>query len=137
MAMRRADLLDMLDFDRMTTNDIDSMLRHYGVEACRASIILEMEAVFKGHGITVDLRHLNLIADTMTRAGGFRPFNRYGAIQASTSPLLKMSFETTTAFLRDALLDSDHDDLLCPSARLVVGNLGRMGTGAFDIMMPL
>ncbi len=127
---------EVIDPDRIATNDISSILRHYGIEACRASIIREMDAVFKGHGITVDQRHLNLIADAMTRGGNFRPFSRTG-IQASSSPLLKMSFETTTSFLRDAALDGDRDELESPSARLVVGKVGRVGTGAFDVMMPV
>jgi DNA-directed RNA polymerase I subunit RPA1 len=125
-----------IDVDRLSTNDIHSMLRFYGVESCRATIIREMDTVFRSHGIVVDQRHINLIADAMTRAGTFQPFSRKG-IQCSSSPLLKMSFETTTAFLRDAVLDADRDDLLSPSARLVVGKVSRAGTGAFDVLMPL
>lgn len=40
------------------------------------------------------MRHLSLIADYMTRNGGFSPFNRMG-LASSTSPFTKMSFETT------------------------------------------
>ncbi len=127
---------ELLDPNRIATNDIASMLRHYGVEACRACITREMDGVFKGHGIVVDARHLNLIADAMTRAGTFRPFSRIGMAN-NTSPFMKMSFETTVAFLRDAALEADRDDLKNPSARLVVGRIGRGGTGAFDVMMPL
>ncbi|KAI9801436.1 MAG: hypothetical protein M1833_002668 [Piccolia ochrophora] len=127
---------DILDPHKIRSNDIVAMLRHYGVEAARATIIAEMSAVFQPHGISVDNRHLNLIADTMTRHGGFQPFNRTG-IRASTSPFLKMSFETTMSFLRDAALEGDWDDLKSPSARIVVGRMGNVGTGAFDVMMPL
>ena len=121
---------------RTMTNDIAAMLNLYGVEACRATIIREMDSVFKGHSITVDNRHLNLIADMMTRAGGFAPFNRLG-LQNSVSPFMKMSFETTVGFLRDAVLQSDSDDLKGPSARIVMGKIGKVGTGAFDVLMPV
>ena len=121
---------------KIFTNDIATMLAHYGVEACRATIIREMDAVFKGHSISVDMRHLNLIADVMTRGGGFTPFNRTG-LKSSVSPFMKMSFETTLGFLKDAVLDGDWDDLKNPSARIVVGRPSKVGTGAFDVLMPV
>lgn len=121
---------------RLFTNDINAMLQLYGVEAARATIIREMESVFKGHSIAVDLRHLSLIADVMTRGGGFIPFNRTG-FKSITSPFMKMSFETTVGFLKDAVLDGDWDDLKGPSARIVVGRVGGWGTGAFDVLLPV
>ncbi|KAF1923452.1 beta and beta-prime subunits of DNA dependent RNA-polymerase [Didymella exigua CBS 183.55] len=127
---------DIIDVNRVFTNDIVAMLQLYGVEACRATIVREMHAVFAGHGISVDLRHLSLIADTMTKGGGFTPFNRMG-LRADVSPFMKMSFETTVAFLRDAVLERDTDELKNPSARIVVGKLGGIGTGAFDVLAPV
>ena len=130
------DYQSLLNPHRIFTNDICAMLDHYGVEACRATIIREMDAVFKGHSISVDMRHLNLIADVMTRGGDFTPFNRMG-LRSSVSPFMKMSFETTLGFLRDAVLENDWDDLMNPSARIVMGKVGRVGTGAFDVLMPV
>lgn len=126
----------ILNPHRIFTNDIAAMLDHYGVEACRATIIREMDSVFKGHSISVDMRHLNLIADMMTRGGGFTPFNRMG-LKSNVSPFMKMSFETTLGFLKDAVLENDWDDLNNPSARIVMGKVGRVGTGAFDVLMPV
>lgn len=70
----------------------------------------------------------------MTRTGGFLPFNRQG-INSATSPLMKMSFETTCNFLKDAALEGDFDDLNSPSARIVLGKLSGVGTGSFDVMV--
>ncbi|KAG9771923.1 hypothetical protein KCU75_g7553, partial [Aureobasidium melanogenum] len=50
---------------------------------------------------------------------------------------MKMSFETTVGFLRDAVMEEDFDDLSGPSGRIVVGKIGRIGTGGFDVMMPV
>ncbi|KAH7091322.1 hypothetical protein FB567DRAFT_271864 [Paraphoma chrysanthemicola] len=126
----------IIDPNRIFTNDIVAMLHLYGVEACRATIVREMHGVFAGHGISVDLRHLNLIADTMTKGGGFTPFNRIG-LKGNVSPFMKMSFETTVGFLKDAVLERDWDNLDNPSARIVVGRLGKLGTGAFDVLAPV
>lgn len=117
----------------ISTNDIAAMLTNYGVEACRATIIQELSGVFDGHGISVDQRHLNLIADFMTRGGGFVGFNRNG-LRGSVSPFMKMSFETTVGFLADAVSEGDWDDLSSPSSRIVIGRMSKVGTGAFDVL---
>jgi len=124
---------DFLDPNRILSNDIAAILDVFGVEACRNSIVRELGDVFSGHGIGVDNRHLNLIGDFMTRNGEFTPFNRMG-LRGNASPFTKMSFETTLAFLKDALVDGDWDNLTTPSSRLVMGRLGRVGTGAFDVL---
>ena len=118
------------------TNSIHDILTHYGVEAARAAIVRELQSVFSGHGISVDVRHLTLIADHMTRDGVYQAFSRMG-YRGNTSPFMKMSFETTVGFLRDAVSEGDWDELRNPSARIVVGGLGNMGTGGFDVFMPL
>lgn len=118
------------------TNDIAAMLDLYGVEAACNTIIREMDGVFKSHSISVDMRHLNLIADFMTRGGGFSPFNRLG-MKGAVSPFMKMSFETTLQFVASAVLDGDWDTLEGPSGRIVAGRVSKVGTGSFDVLMPL
>ncbi|EQL34358.1 hypothetical protein BDFG_03717 [Blastomyces dermatitidis ATCC 26199] len=135
LAMR--DYQDYVYPHSLYTNSIADMLLMYGVEAARASIIREMAAVFDSHSISVDNRHLNLIGDVMTHAGGFRAFNRMGLVKDSTSPFMKMSFETTVGFLRDAVLERDWDNLDSPSSRIVMGRVGTIGTGAFDVLAPV
>jgi DNA-directed RNA polymerase I subunit RPA1 len=127
---------DFIDPNRIQTNDIAAVLEVYGVEAARQNIVQELAGVFGSHGIKVDNRHLNLIGDHMTRNGGFTPFNRMG-LKGNVSPFTKMSFETTLGFLKDAVLDGDWDDLSTPSGRLVMGRLGKVGTGGFDVLAQL
>ncbi|KAK0651336.1 hypothetical protein B0T16DRAFT_323548 [Cercophora newfieldiana] len=124
---------DYINPNKIGTNDIAQVLQIYGVEACRNNIVKELGDVFKGHGIGVDPRHLNLIADYMTRTGGYSPFNRIG-LTGNVSPFTKMSYETTVGFLKDAVLDGDWDSLATPSSRIVVGKLGSTGTGSFDVL---
>ena len=102
---------DYINPNKISTNDIAQVLEVYGVEACRGNIVAELGGVFSGHGIAVDPRHLNLIADYMTRwvasrllwfdaiifwltchrNGGFSPFNRIG-LTGNVSPFTKMSY---------------------------------------------
>ncbi|KAF9491362.1 beta and beta-prime subunits of DNA dependent RNA-polymerase [Pleurotus eryngii] len=116
------------------SNDIYAILKTYGVEMARAAILREMSGVFGAYSIQVDRRHLELIADYMTFDGGYKPFNRSG-ISTNASPLLKASYETTAAFLSDATLYGDYDDLSTPSGNIVLGRPNFTGTGVFDVVM--
>lgn len=62
--------------------------------------------MFKVYGITVDPRHLSLVADYMTSGGSYRPFNRVG-MGDSTSAMQQISFETATEFLKNASLQGE------------------------------
>lgn len=66
---------------------------------------------------------------------GYKPFNRKG-ISTNSSPLLKASYETTAAFLSDATLYGDFDDLTTPSGNIVLGRPNQTGTGVFNVRMP-
>ncbi|KAI0307221.1 beta and beta-prime subunits of DNA dependent RNA-polymerase [Multifurca ochricompacta] len=123
----------LIEEDDLYSNDIYSILTTYGVEMARATIVREMSGVFGIYNIEVDIRHLELIADYMTFEGGYKPFNRKG-ISMHPSPLLKASFETTGAFLSDATLYGDFDDLQTPSSNLVIGRPSLGGTGVFDVV---
>ena len=118
------------------TNSIHDILIHYGVEAARNAIVLELQSVFGGHGISVDVRHLTLIADYMTRHGRYQAFSRMG-YRGNTSPFMKMSFETTVGFLKEAVLHGETEELKGPSSRIVVGGLSGVGTGGFDVFTPV
>ena len=135
LAMR--DYQDVVNPHTIATNSVSDMLQYYGVEAARNTIIKEIDSVFKGHGISVDLRHLTLIADAMTQSGGYKAFSRNGVIKESGSVLAKMSFETVMGFLKEAVLFGEGDPLLGPSARIVAGKRGGVGTGSFDLLMPV
>ncbi|KAJ3763204.1 RNA polymerase I largest subunit [Lentinula raphanica] len=121
--------------DEIYSNDIYAILKTYGVEMAREAILREMSGVFGIYKIQVDRRHLELIADYMTFEGGYKPFNRKG-ISTNPSPLLKASYETTAAFLSDATLYGDYDDLSTPSGNIVLGRPNHTGTGVFDVRMP-
>lgn len=69
----------------------------------RLILLQEIRDVFAAYGITVNYRHLSLIADYMTYDGVYKAFNRTG-LMPSASSLQKMTYEASTMFLKDALL---------------------------------
>lgn len=109
------------------------MMQKYGIEAGRANLVNEVKTVFGMYGIEVNPRHLSLIADFMTFNGNYRAFNRIG-MEESSSPFLKMSFETTMKYLIGSCLTKDIDNMSTPSSALVLGQVPRVGTGIFDII---
>lgn len=95
----------------------------------------EVQNVFKVYGITVDPRHLLLIADYMTFDGTFKPLSRRG-LESSASPLQQMSFESSLKFLQDATISGRKENLESPSSRLMIGQPCKSGTGAFSLLNP-
>ena len=57
----------ILEDDDIYSNDIYAILKTYGVEMARASILREMKGIFAVYNIDVNKRHLELIADYMVQ----------------------------------------------------------------------
>lgn len=123
----------MFDLVRTETNHSYAMKQRYGIEACRANIVKEMRSVFDAYGISVDYRHLSLIGDFITYNGDYRAFNRIG-MEESSSPFLKMSYETTMKYLIASSTTKDTDWVTSPSSALVLGLAPKLGTNAFDVI---
>ena len=126
----------LVDHNQIKSNDIHHILQAYGVEAARQSIVSEVLGVFGVYGIDVNARHLNLIADFMTRLGTYIPMNRAGMFECA-SPYLQMSFEPTCGFLNKAAQEGLVDNMESSSSRIVLGSVPKVGTGCFDLMVPL
>ncbi|XP_078050348.1 RNA polymerase I subunit RpI1 isoform X2 [Augochlora pura] len=126
----------ILDLNRLYSNDIYGISQTYGIEAANRVIIKEVKDVFKVYGITVDPRHLSLIADYMTFDGRFQPLSRKG-MEDSASPLQQISFESSLNFLKYATLQGRRDNLVSPSSRLMLGQPCNSGTGACSLLLKL
>jgi len=122
---------DTVDHNKLVSNHIWGIRCAYGVEAARMSIADQIRGVFAVYGISVDPRHLSLIADFMTYDGEYKPMNRIGMADSS-STFLQMSFESTSVFMVDAAMHKRNDPMMSPSANIVLGHPIRHGTGAFE-----
>ena len=54
-----------------TCNHVMEVEKRLGVEAARLTIVKEIQTTMEGHGLSVDFRHLMLLADVMTFQGYF------------------------------------------------------------------
>ncbi|XP_071859536.1 RNA polymerase I subunit RpI1 [Bombus fervidus] len=125
-----------LNLNKLYSNDIYAISQTYGIEAANRVIIKEVRDVFKMYGITVDSRHLSLIADYMTFNGTFQPLSRKG-MEGSASPLQQMSFESSLNFLKNATLEGKRDNLVSPSSRLMLGQPCKSGTGSCSLLVKI
>lgn len=127
---------DILDINKLYSNEVHAMANTYGIEVALKVIEKEIKDVFAVYGIEVDPRHLSLVADYMCFEGVYKPLNRH-AIVSNSSPLQQMTFETSYKFLKQATMLGSHDQLVSPSACLVVGKVVKGGTGLFELKQPL
>lgn len=124
---------NLVDFDRLETNDMFGILDTYGVEALRTALIEEFVKVFDAYGIPVNIRHLYLIADYMTAHGGYRGFNRLHMMD-TPSPFQRMTFETSMKFLTESALNTTDECVKNPSAVIALGQIYKGGTGGFQLI---
>ncbi|XP_076069072.1 RNA polymerase I subunit RpI1 [Oratosquilla oratoria] len=123
----------ILDINRLYTNDIHMVAHMYGIEAAQRSIIREIQSVHSAYDIKVDFRHLSLLADYFTCEGMYKACSRHH-ITSCISPIQKMSYETSTQFLKKAILSNESDHMCSPSANIAVGQTVKVGTNIMHIM---
>ena len=107
-----------------------------GLRLAGACLIQQILSVFGVYGITIDSRHLCLVADYMFHTGKFVGMNRIGIKETkSSSPFQKMSFETCATFLTNATVAGETDNLTSPSSQIVLGRVASLGTGGCDVLV--
>ena len=115
------------------SNDIHSVLVHFGVEAARNVLVSEIENVFDVYGIKIESKHLELVGDYLMRNGEYSAFNRH-YFDADDSIIQRMSFESCYKYMVEAGKFRCKDEVRGPSSNIAVGNQIKNGTGSFDIL---
>ena len=103
--------LKCIDTTRTTSNDIFEINSVLGIEAARQAIINEVFKVIESQGLNIDIRHITLIADTMSFTGNIKGITRYGVVKEKSSILARASFETPINHLFEAGIVGDVDEL--------------------------
>lgn len=116
-----------------TTNNIMEIAEVLGIEAAREAIINEVLYTMEKHGITIDKRHVDLLADTMTYKGEVLGITRFGIKKMKLSTLMLASFEQTSDHLFDAAMKGKKDLVKGVSESIIIGNHMNIGTGCVDL----
>lgn len=121
--------LPFVDQTRTRSNDLYEVQAVLGVEAARQTIIDEAMAVIKNQGLNIDVRHIMLIADTMTMGGELQGINRSGIVREKQSVLARASFETPLKHLINASLVGEVDYLNSVIENVMLNQPVPVGTG--------
>ena len=125
--------LEGVDARYVTCNHVLVTERVLGTEAARATIIHEMLATMASHGITVDARHVQLLADVMTCRGPVLGVTRFGIGRMRSSTLMLASFEKTVDHLFEAAVHGRCDPVAGVSECVIMGKPVPLGTGMFQV----
>jgi DNA-directed RNA polymerase subunit A" len=123
-----------VDPTRTTTNSVFEIYKVFGIEAARVSLIHEASRTLGEQGLTVDIRHLMLVADVMTNEGDIRAIGRHGISGKKTSVLARAAFEITAAHLLKAAITGEVDELKGVAENIIVGQPITLGTGAVNLI---
>jgi len=126
--------VDLVDRARTTTNSIHEIYEVLGVEAARNSIIEEATRTLEEQGLTVDIRHIMLVADLMTNDGDVKAIGRHGISGRKSSVLARAAFEITSTHLLHAAITGEVDHLDGVAENIIVGQPVTLGTGAVKLV---
>ncbi|OYT58335.1 MAG: DNA-directed RNA polymerase subunit A'' [Candidatus Aenigmarchaeota archaeon ex4484_14] len=127
--------LPEIDIKRTYTNDMYEVEAVLGIEAARNLILNEASSTLSEQGLDVDIRHIMLISDLMTKDGKIRSVGRYGISGKKTSVLAKANFEETLKHLTNASFKGLRDELRGAVENVIIGNVAPVGTGRVELIV--
>jgi len=123
-----------VDKKRTSTNSILEIYEALGIEAARNAIINEASRTLDEQGLTVDIRHIMLVADLMTNDGDVKAIGRHGISGRKSSVLARAAFEITSTHLLRAGITGEVDTLEGVVENIIVGQPVTVGTGAVNLI---
>ena len=133
-ALRKVMQFDGIDPNRTKTNNINEIAEVLGIEAGRNAIINEATDTLREQGLSVDVRHIMLVADIMTVDGEVKQIGRHGVSGEKASVLARAAFEVTVNHILDAAVRGDVDDLRGVTENVIVGQPIQLGTGDVQLV---
>ncbi|MEE9223311.1 MAG: DNA-directed RNA polymerase subunit A'' [Thermoplasmata archaeon] len=126
--------MDEIDPTRTKTNSVQEIYEVLGIEAARNSITHEASETLREQGLTVDIRHIMLVADIMTNDGDVKAIGRHGISGRKSSVLARAAFEITSTHLLQAGIMGEEDKLDGVAENVIVGQPITLGTGAVNLV---
>jgi len=123
-----------IDGRRTTCNHVMAVEKVLGIEAARKTVASEIQYTMASHGMSIDSRHVALLADVMSFRGEILGITRFGIGKMKTSAIMLASFEKTVDHLFDAALYKTRDDVVGVSECVIMGMPVPLGTGLFGLL---
>jgi DNA-directed RNA polymerase II subunit RPB1 len=116
----------------LSTHPYD-IYENLGIEATRATLLSEIQDLFED--APVNIRHIGLLTDVMTRTGRLMSVDRYGINKTDIGPLAKASFEETEKILLRAAQFGEVDPVTGVASNIMMGQTIRGGTAFSQILL--
>merc|ERR1712150_61458 len=120
--------------NKTTSNNTLEVAFTLGIEAARKTIMNEIKYTMESHGMSIDIRHIMLLADLMTCRGEVLGITRHGLAKMKESVLMLASFEKTSDHLFDAAYYGQKDAIQGVSECIIMGIPMNVGTGMFKLL---
>ncbi|MCA9496022.1 MAG: DNA-directed RNA polymerase subunit A'' [Nanoarchaeota archaeon] len=133
MALKQVLAIDEVDADRLYSNHIFEIFANFGIEAARQVIINEIMDVVRSQGLSINERHVLLIADVMTFTGEPRGMTRYGIVADKMNVLTRASFETPLKHISQGALMNEVNELNTITENVMTNQVVNVGTGLVKI----
>jgi len=123
-----------VDGKHTTSNNTLEVAATLGIEAARKTIMNEIKYTMESHGMSIDIRHIMLLADLMTCRGEVLGITRHGLAKMKESVLMLASFEKTSDHLFDAAYYGQKDAIKGVSECIIMGIPMSVGTGLMQLL---
>lgn len=127
--------VDGVDPTKTTSNSIHEIENVLGIEAAREALIREIMNTLREQGLDVDIRHIMLLADTMTWSGVVKQIGRHGVAGEKPSVLARAAFEVTVKQLFDASARGEVDEIKGVTENVIIGQIAPVGTALVRLRM--
>ena len=122
-----------VDGNRILSTHPYDIYENLGIEATRATLLSEIQDLFED--APVNIRHIGLLTDVMTRTGRLMSVDRYGINKTDIGPLAKASFEETEKILLRAAQFGEVDPITGVAGNIMMGQPIRGGTAFSQILL--
>ncbi|XP_061361835.1 DNA-directed RNA polymerase III subunit 1 [Gastrolobium bilobum] len=137
MGLREVMGVEGVDGRKTVSNHIIEVRDTLGIEAARKCIIEEIKFTMGSHGMSIDIRHMMLLADVMTVRGQVLGITRFGIQKMGKSVLMLASFEKTSDHLFHASVHGRDDPIEGVSECIIMGIPMQIGTGMIKVKQRL
>jgi len=127
--------IDGVDKTRTISNNIFEVERVFGIEAARNTIVKELYTTMREQGVSTNIRHLLIVADSMTKTGTIKAIGRAGISGAKHSVLARANFEETVKHLIKAAVLGEKEEFKGIVENLIVGSVVPIGSGKVMLKM--
>ncbi len=126
-----------IDFSQAISNNVVNVFEILGIEAARKVLFDELLLLLEQNGVSINARHTELLVDTIAHSSILIAMDRHGSRKSTSGVLAAASFEEVMDTFARAGIHSQYDNLVGVTPDIMLGQLGKFGTGLSQVAIKL